>query len=88
MKTTYNGDKGIEITFNTYQIHEDGEITAYRKDYIDDLKKRKIPLKSWIDPVYEIKEDDKNFVVYNASYSYHYLKSEIKEYKFYDTEYE
>ncbi len=85
-KIEYNGDKGIEIVFKDYKKTLDGELVKHSPEYIQQLKKEGKPLKDWIDPVWEIEEDEDSFIVSNASHDYKYLKSEIGSYSFYDTE--
>jgi hypothetical protein len=85
-KTQYDGKEGIEITFNDYNYTEDGEDCGYDQDWIDSQERAGNPPREWIDPVWEIEEDEDNFIIHASSHQYHYLKSEIKDYKFYDTE--
>jgi len=85
MKHEYDGTKGVEIVFKGYQYHLDGELETCDEEYIAQLKKLKIPLTDSIDPVWKIEEKNDNITIYNGNHSYIYLKSEIKEYRFYNT---
>jgi len=80
----YKKNQGIKIIFNDYYYKENGESRNFFTDYINSQEKAGIPLHEEIDPVLKIEEDDINFIVFNGSYSYKYLKAEIKSYSFYD----
>lgn len=77
MKKEYSGEMEIVIRFKNDFYTEDGEKNIYCKDYIADLKAKNTPLRTWIDRIWSVVDNDIALEIETSSHTYKYLKEEI-----------